>query len=117
MGVVNPDEIPVLLRPAAERLTGLGYEVDYKYLRPVGRPGYLALVGRGRLVAVKGDVRLRIVLFHPRLRLPDTMHFYRWMKLPKKTGELVEFKAEDDFWAFAERGSNVEQGNQADNRE
>lgn len=96
------DEIPLVLRPIAERLTGLGYEIDYKYLRPVGRPGYMALVSRSRLIAVKGDVRLRVVLFKPKLRLSDHLHFYRWVKLPKKTGELSEFASEEDFWTFAE---------------
>lgn len=102
---VNLDEIPVLLRPVAERLTGLGYTIGYTYLRPVGRPGYLSLVSRGRLAAAKGDVRLRVVLFRPKLRMAENMHFYQWVKMAKKTGELREFATEGEFWAFAEEAA------------
>lgn len=108
------DEIPLVLRPIAERLTGLGYEIDYKYLRPVGRPGYLSLTGRGRLMAKRGRTTLRVVLFQPRLRLSDNIHFYRWIRLAKKTGELSEFASEEDFWAFAEGGEDARQGHQGE---
>lgn len=114
--VVRLEELPLLLRPAGERLIGLGYEITYTYLRPVVRPGRPPISGKARLVAAKGDVRLRIVLFRPKLRLPEDVHFYRWSRHSRKAGELIEFEVEDDFWRFAEMGCNVEQGTQADNR-
>jgi hypothetical protein len=103
----NISEMPLLLRPIAERLVGLGYEIEYKYLRPVGRPGYMALVSRGRLVANRGDTTLRVVLFKPRLRAEENMHFYEWVRLGNQAGmklrELREFESPEDFWTFAER--------------
>lgn len=115
-GVVHLEELPLLLRPIGERLTGLGYEITYAYLRPVVKPGRPPISGKARLVAVKNGVRLRVVLFRPKLRIPEDIHFYRWVKHSRKAGELVEFETEGSFWAFAEGGCDVEQGNQADER-